>query len=102
MDDQRFSVVLFDRPLADRTTPQLQRIGGMGSEERAARVPSPSVAHAKWSDGSCVEAARPVASSLTGAASWPGSLSLQPCDKSFETQNAELQYTLLRAVNSKA
>ena len=35
-------------------------------------------------------------------ASWPGSLSLQPFSRSFETQHAELQYTLLRPVNSKA
>jgi hypothetical protein len=74
----------------------------MGCEHFATRVPPDSGAHEKWSAGSCVKAARPVASSLTSAANWPGSLSLQPCARSFETQHAELQYTLLRPAYSKA
>lgn len=74
----------------------------MRGEQMATRVPSGSVTQTKWSEGSCVEVARPVARSLTSAASWPGSLSLQPRAKSVETQHAELQYTLLRPACSKA
>ena len=102
MHGQRFSVVLLDGPLADRTASQSPGLRGMRSEQLAARVASGPAAHVKWSDGSCVKVARPVASSLTSAASCPGSLSLQPCDRSFETQHAELQYTLLRPACSRA
>jgi hypothetical protein len=47
--------------------------------------------HSKWSDGLWVDGTLPVANARTSALSWAGSLSFQPCDRSVETQGAELQ-----------
>lgn len=49
---ESFSVVLFDRPLTDRTTPQPSQVEDVGGEEVAPGFPSDSGAHVMWSEGS--------------------------------------------------
>ena len=52
MDGQRLGLVLFDGPLADRTTSQGRELRGMRGEQLAARVPSGSLPRAdgRWDE----------------------------------------------------
>jgi hypothetical protein len=77
--------------LTDGTTPQGREAEGMWSELPTTRLQPRMADHSKWSDGLWVDPALLVANAFTGAVSWAGSLSLQPCDRSEEMQDAQLQ-----------